>query len=54
MAQNRSKFIIARRHVLFWGVVTFNGIGLCVQGLNWGEFALLPVQYEGLLSEAGA
>lgn len=38
------------RIVIMYGKVTENGIGLCVEGLRWGEFALLPAQYNYLLS----
>jgi hypothetical protein len=38
------------RYVLFWGKVTVNGIGLCVARPKWGEYALLPKQYDHLLS----
>jgi len=37
------------RVVLFYGVITMNGIGLCVEDIGWGEFALLPVQYSNIL-----
>lgn len=37
------------RVVLFYGVITMNGIGLCVENIGWGEFALLPVQYNNIL-----
>jgi hypothetical protein len=37
------------RYVLMWGEIGENGIGLCIEGLNWGEFALLPAQYNHLL-----
>jgi hypothetical protein len=37
------------RVVLMYGVVTENGVGLCIEHLGWGEFALLPKKYEGLL-----
>ncbi|MFQ6333866.1 hypothetical protein [Methylophilus sp. 3sh_L] len=37
------------RIVLFWGKITWNGIGLCIERPAWGEFSLLPVQYERLL-----
>lgn len=35
--------------VLMYGKVTINGSGLCVENLAYGEFALLPKQYEYLL-----
>ncbi len=37
------------RFVLFWGSIGVSGIGLCVEDLAWGEFALLPQMYEQLL-----
>jgi hypothetical protein len=37
------------RVVIFWGEVTSSGLGLCVQRLGWGEYALLPDQYKPLL-----
>lgn len=37
------------RIVIFWGKITWNGIGLCVENLGWGEFALLPKKYDALL-----
>jgi len=37
------------RYVLMWGEVGTNGVGLCIEGLSWGEFALLPAQYNYLL-----
>lgn len=37
------------RYVIFWGTIEENGIGLCVHRPTWGEFALLPQQYERLL-----
>lgn len=37
------------RIVLFWGVITASGIGLCVERLGWGEYALLPARYDSLL-----
>lgn len=39
------------RVALMYGVVTTSGIGLCIEDLGWGEFALLPVKYESLLYE---
>lgn len=37
--------------VLMYGVVTENGkgIGLCIERVGWGEFTVLPQQYEHLL-----
>ena len=40
------------RAVLFWGVIVANGIGLSVNRPKWGEYALLPTQYERLLPGA--
>lgn len=37
------------RIIIFYGVVKDNGIGLCFQGLGWGEYALLPEKYNYLL-----
>lgn len=37
------------RIVLFWGKITWNGIGLCVERPKWGEYALLPEKYNCLL-----
>lgn len=37
------------RVVLFWGKITWNGIGLCVELPAWGEYALLPTKYDHLL-----
>lgn len=37
------------RIVLFWGKITWNGIGLCVERPKWGEYALLPEKYNALL-----
>ena len=42
------------RYVLFWGRIVVNGMGLGVEKLSWGEFALLPEQYAGLLSTIAA
>ncbi|MNJ27487.1 hypothetical protein D3C77_219940 [compost metagenome] len=39
------------RVVVMYGVITESGIGLCLENLGWGEYALLPVQYERLLYE---
>lgn len=38
------------RIVLFWGKITWNGIGLCVERPGWGEYCLLPKKYEALLN----
>ncbi len=40
------------RIVLIWGVVTWNGIGLCFNRPKWGEYALLPSKYDALLEDA--
>lgn len=37
------------RVVLIFGKVSLNGIGLCLERLKWGEFALLPEKYNNLL-----
>lgn len=37
------------RYILFWGVITKNGVGLCINRPKWGEYALLPGMYESLL-----
>jgi hypothetical protein len=37
------------RHILFWGMISMNGIGLCAEKLEWGQFALLPQMYEQML-----
>ena len=37
------------RIVLIFGKVTISGIGLCIERLKWGEFALLPEKYNDLL-----
>lgn len=37
--------------VVAFGRVTENGIGLCLNNLGWGEFCVLPEQYEWLLSD---
>lgn len=39
----------AGRIVLMYSKVTTNGVGLCIENLGWGEFALLPEKYEQLL-----
>ena len=39
----------AGKIVLMYGKVTTNGVGLCIENLGWGEFALLPEKYEQLL-----
>jgi hypothetical protein len=42
----------ANRIVLIWGVITWNGIGLCINRPKWGEYALLPSKYDALLEDA--
>ena len=37
------------RTLVVYGTVSVSGIGLCFEGLGWGEFALLPRKYENLL-----
>lgn len=37
------------RVVLMYGKITTNGVGLCIENIGWGEFALLPQKYERLL-----
>lgn len=37
------------RIVLMWGAITKNGIGLCIERPEWGEYALLPAKYNQLL-----
>lgn len=37
------------RIALMYGIVTQSGLGLCVENIGWGEFALLPLMYESLL-----
>lgn len=52
IAEQREKGIddgVVQRIVLIWGTVTESGIGLCINRPKWGEFALLPEQYERLL-----
>lgn len=38
------------RTVIVYGKVSDNGTGLCFKNLGWGEFALLPKKYDGLLA----
>lgn len=35
--------------VLMYGAVVESGVGLCLKNLGWGEFAVLPPQYNYLL-----
>ncbi|MDM1546156.1 hypothetical protein HX037_09775 [Ignatzschineria indica] len=37
------------RIVLFWGKIVKSGIGLAVEELTWGEYALLPEKYNSIL-----
>jgi hypothetical protein len=37
------------RVVLMYGTIKENGTGLCLSGLGYGEFGLLPTKYEPLL-----
>lgn len=37
------------RVVLMYGKVNQSGAGLCIENIGWGEFALLPQQYESLI-----
>jgi len=37
------------RYIIMYGKVEDSGMGLCIQHLNWGEFALLPEKYNSLL-----
>jgi hypothetical protein len=37
------------RIVLMYGVITINGMGLCFESLEWGEFSLLPDKYKHFL-----
>ncbi|WP_457975047.1 hypothetical protein [Pseudomonas aeruginosa] len=37
------------RVILIYGTVTTSGVGLCIENVGWGEFALLPTKYEELL-----
>lgn len=38
--------------VLMYGKVTVSGIGLCIEHLGWGEFAVLPQKYAHFLYES--
>ena len=40
------------RVVLMYGKVSTSGVGLCIEGIGWGEFALLPRKYESLLYQS--
>lgn len=37
--------------VLMYGKITVSGLGLCIEHLGWGEFAVLPQKYVHLLYE---
>jgi len=37
------------RIVIIYGKVTVSGIGLCIENIGWGEFALLPEKYNHFL-----
>ncbi|THG87145.1 hypothetical protein E5198_00990 [Pseudomonas sp. A-1] len=39
----------AGRVVVMYGKITKSGAGLCIEKVEWGEFALLPRKYECLL-----
>ncbi|MFM4803188.1 hypothetical protein [Aeromonas bivalvium] len=39
------------RIVIMYGTVEESGIGLCIRNIGWGEFAVLPQQYEHFLVE---
>ncbi|UCZ75345.1 hypothetical protein LHK94_20545 [Dickeya zeae] len=39
------------RILLMYGVVTVNGVGLCIAHVGWGEFALLPEKYNYLFED---
>jgi hypothetical protein len=41
------------RYILFWGMITRSGVGLCIDRPTWGEYALLPEMYESLLPSGG-
>jgi hypothetical protein len=38
--------------VLMYGKITVSGVGLCIEHLGWGEFAVLPQKYAHLLYES--
>lgn len=42
----------AGRIIIMYGTVTQSGIGLAIEGLGWGEYALLPAKYNGYLQES--
>lgn len=35
--------------VIMYGTVTISGVGLCIENIGWGEFAVLPDKYVDLL-----
>lgn len=37
------------RIVIAYGKITESGVGLCIEKLGWGEFAILPSKYEHLI-----
>lgn len=37
------------RVVIAYGKVAKSGVGLCIENIGWGEFALLPTKYEYLV-----
>tara|TARA_B100000929_G_scaffold259005_1_gene222536 strand:- start:242 stop:1141 length:900 start_codon:yes stop_codon:yes gene_type:complete len=37
------------RYLLMYGPIRISGVGLCIEHVGWGEFSLLPQQYEYLL-----
>lgn len=37
------------RYLIMYGPIEMNGVGLCVKHVAWGEFAILPKQYQHLL-----
>ncbi|AHK20992.1 hypothetical protein BZ17_683 [Yersinia pseudotuberculosis IP 32953] len=39
------------RYIIMYGIVEKSGTGLCLAGLGWGEFALLPEKYNYLLDD---
>lgn len=42
--------LTSERILIIYGTVTESGIGLCIENVGWGEFALLPEKYNALLS----
>lgn len=37
------------RFILMYGSIVKSGIGLCLENLGWGEYAILPMEYNYLL-----